>query len=214
MIENEDTPTTPRPIPHAAPSAGGTSQIPQPQAKSPHGISVYRWRADGSALLARSPWKLEDDHDAADGSAISAVYRRLDDQWDGLGYRQGRRQQLWLIPIVGEAARLTSEPVDLVQSCWSPDGTEIAFCANRRPDPDLSASMAVWVLTVATGQVRLLTPEEGLAQVPAWSPDGQESAYLYSPDQTEASNISPWIVNPHDSGTPQPPTQSAPYLTY
>ena len=179
----------------------------------PQGISEYSWRPDGSALLAHNPWKPEDEHDAADDSAISAVYRRLDDQWDGLGYRQGRRQQLWLIPIVGEAARLTSEPEDLVQSCWSPDGTEIAFRANRRPDPDLSASMAVWVLIVATGQLRRLTPDEGLAQMPAWSPDGQKIAYLYSPDQTEASNISPWIVNAHGSGTPQPATQSAQELT-
>src|SRR6266699_2759594 len=160
----------------------------------PRGISEYSWRADGSALLAHSPWKPEDEHNAADDSTFSVVYRRLDDQWDGLGYRHGRRQQLWLIPLAGEPARITSEPVDLVQSCWSPDGREIAFCTNRRPDPDLSASMAVWVLTVATGQLRGLTPEEGLAQTPSWSPDGQEIAYLYAPDQTEASNISPWIV--------------------
>jgi dipeptidyl aminopeptidase/acylaminoacyl peptidase len=179
----------------------------------PRGISEYSWRPDGSALLAHSPWKPEDDHSAADDSAISEVYRRLDDQWDGLGYRQGRRQQLWLIPLAGEPARLTSEPVDLVQSCWSPGGTEIAFCANRRPDPDLSASMAVWVLTVATGQLRRLTPEEGLAQMPVWSPDGQDIVYLYSPDQTEASNISPWIVNVQGSGSPQPAVQGSQELT-
>jgi dipeptidyl aminopeptidase/acylaminoacyl peptidase len=179
----------------------------------PLGISEYSWRPDGSALLAHSPWKPEDEHNAADDSTISIVYRCLDDQWDGLGYRQGRRQQLWLIPLAGEPARLTSEPVDLVQSCWSPDGTEIAFCANRRPDPDLSASMAVWVLTVATGQLRRLTPEEGLAQTPSWSPDGQEIAYLYAPDQTEASNISPWIVDAQGSGSPQPATQGSQELT-
>src|SRR5207253_9703146 len=151
----------------------------------PNGVTEYNWRPDGSALLAHSPWKPDDDRSAADDSAISEVYRRLDDQWDGLGYRQGRRQQLWLIPLTSEPTRLTSEPVDLVQSCWSPNGMEIAFCANRCPDPDLSVSMALWVLNLASGQLRRLTPEEGLAQAPAWSPGGQSIAYYYAADQTE-----------------------------
>lgn len=177
-------------------------------------VSEYSWRPDGLALLAHSPWKPEDDdHNVADSGAISMVYKRLDEQWDGLGYRYGRHQQLWLVPLDGEVTRLTSEPVDLVQSCWSPDGTEIAFCANRRQDPDLSVSMALWVLTVATGQMRRLTPETGLAQVPSWSPDGQRLAYLYSEDQTEASNISPWIVKAHGTDTPQPAVQGAQELT-
>lgn len=179
----------------------------------PQGVSEYSWRPDGTALLAHSPWKPDDDRGVTDTSAISMVYKRLDDQWDGMGYRQGRRQQLWLIPLAGETTRLTSEPVDLVQSCWSPDGTEIALCANRRNDPDLSVSMALWVLTLATGQLRRLTPETGLAQMPAWSPDGQHIAYLYTEDQTEASNVTPWIVDAHGTSTPSPAVASTEDMT-
>jgi len=181
--------------------------------KLQQGISEYNWRPDGLALLAHSPWKPEDDDNVADTSTISVVYKRLGEQWDGMGYRYGRRQQLWLVSLEGESTRLTSEPVDLVQSCWSPGGTEIAFCANRRQDPDLSVSMALWVLTIATGQMRRMTPETGLAQVPSWSPDGLHLAYLYSEDQTETSNISPWIVNAHGTDTPQPAAQGAQELT-
>ncbi len=177
------------------------------------GVSEYSWRPDGSALLAHSPWKPDDDHNVADSSAISVIYKRLDDQWDGIGYRQGRRQQLWLIPLAGETTRLTSEPVDLVQSCWSPDGAEIAFCANRRNDPDLSVSMAPWVLTLATGQLRRLAPETGLAQMPAWSPDGQHIAYLYTEDQTEASNVTPWIVDAQGTSTPRSAVASTEDMT-
>jgi dipeptidyl aminopeptidase/acylaminoacyl peptidase len=133
----------------------------------------------------------------------------LDEQWDGFGYKQGRHQQLWLITLDGTATRLTSEPVDIIQSCWAPDGSEIAFCANRRPDPDLSVSMALWVLTISTGQMRCLTSEDGSAQMPSWSPDGQTIAYYYSIDQTETSNISPWVVNAHDNSAPRPVTSSA-----
>jgi dipeptidyl aminopeptidase/acylaminoacyl peptidase len=172
------------------------------------GVTEFHWRSDGTALLAHSAWKPADDQNIADTSAISIVYTRLDEQWDGLGYKQGRHQQLWLISLDGTATRLTSEPVDLVQSCWSPDSTEIAFCANRRPDPDLSVSMALWVLTLSTGQMLRLTSEEGLAQMPAWSPDGQTIAYYYSEDQTETSNVFPWVVNVHSNDAPRPAISS------
>jgi dipeptidyl aminopeptidase/acylaminoacyl peptidase len=168
------------------------------------GVTDYNWRPDGSALLAHSFWKAADDQGLPDSSATAAIYTRLDEQWDSIGYKQRRHQQLWLVPLHGPATRLTAEPVDLVSSCWSPDGAEIAFCANRRADPDLSASMALWVLTLASGQMRRLTPEEGLAQMPAWSPDGQTLAYYYSADQTETANVSPWIVDAHGAGAPRP----------
>jgi dipeptidyl aminopeptidase/acylaminoacyl peptidase len=49
--------------------------------------------------------------------------------------------------------------------------------------------------------------------MPSWSPDGQNIAYYYSQDQTETSNVSPWIVNAHDNSTPRPATSSAVNLT-
>ncbi len=179
----------------------------------PQGVTEYSWRPDGAALLAHSAWKLVDDRDEPDTNAIAIVYTHIAEQLDGLGYRQGRNQQLWLLPLDGEPLRITSEPVDLVQSCWSPDGTEIAFCANRRPDSDLSESTALWVVTLATGQMRRLSPEDGQVQMPAWSPDGQRIAYYYAVDQTEAKNYSPWIVNAHNGEAPQPATSKTPEYT-
>ncbi|WP_052888953.1 prolyl oligopeptidase family serine peptidase [Thermogemmatispora carboxidivorans] len=171
----------------------------------PNGVSDYSWRPDGQALLVHSPWKPADDQEAGPREEETAlVYTRLDEQWDGIGHWHGRRIQLWLVPLEGEAVRLTAEPVHLVQSCWSPDGSEVAFCANRRPQPDLSTSMALWVLTLATGQLRRLTPEEGLAQMPSWSPDGRYLAYYYAPDQTETSNVTLWIVAADGSEAPRP----------
>ncbi|QBD78178.1 hypothetical protein EPA93_20120 [Ktedonosporobacter rubrisoli] len=176
----------------------------------PQGISSYSWRPDGKLLLATSAWKPGDDKaDPTDANELVYLYTRLDELQNGTGHLQGRHEQLWLIPLQGNAMRLTSEPVDLLQSSWSPDGTEIAFSANRRPLPDLSISKALWVLTVATGQMRRLTPEEGLAQEPAWSPDGQSIAYLYTPDQTEAGNVHPWVVAADGKSAPHPAVTGA-----
>lgn len=178
-----------------------------------HGVTEYSWHPDGQILLAHSPWKPPTESHDGLSERWSTVYTRLGTQWDGAGYNYGRYQQLWLIPLSGNAMRLTSEPVDLVQSCWSPDGQEIVFCANRRADPDLTVSMALWVLTLSTGQMRRLTPIEGLAQMPSWSPDGRQIAYLYSADQTETANISPWIVAAHGSDQPRPAVTDADSLT-
>jgi dipeptidyl aminopeptidase/acylaminoacyl peptidase len=192
------------------PLAGGeTQQV----SNLKQNITEFSWRPDGKAFLAHSSWKAIDDLNQPDTSAISVEYTRLDEQLDGLGYKQARHQQLWLITLDGTSTRLTSDSVDIIQSCWSPDGSEIAFCANRRPDPDLSVSMALWVLSISTRQMRCLTPEDGFAVMPSWSPDGQTVAYYYSKDQTETSNISPWIVNAHDKSVPRPATPSAVNLT-
>lgn len=177
-----------------------------------HDVTEYSWRPDGRAILAHSAWGPADEHAATDRSG-SEVFTRVDAHWNGLGYKQGRYQQLWLLPLEGPATRLTSEPVDLEQSCWSPEGTEIVFCANRRSDPDLSASRALWILTVATGQMQRLTPEEGLAQMPAWSPNGLAIAYLYTGDQSEAGNMAPWLVQADGNDTGHPIVTGAEEMT-
>jgi len=56
--------------------------------------------------------------------------------------------------------------------------------------------------------MRRLTPEEGAAQMPAWSPDGQTIAYYYSADQTGTSNTSPWVINAHGNSAPRPAASS------
>lgn len=174
-------------------------------------VTDFCWRPDGRALLAVSLWKSEDDQPDEQNESIVQVWTRLDETWDGTGYKQGRHQQLWLIDLENDlpATRLTFEPVDHAQPCWSPDSKEIAFCANRRTAPDLSVSAALWVLTLDTGRVRRLTPIEGLAQQPAWSPDGKWLAFYYAANQSETANVVPWIVEASGKSAPRPATTAS-----
>lgn len=171
-------------------------------------VADFSWRPDSKALLAQSAWKIEDEQDEAEDENVVQVWTRLDETWDGLGYKQGRHQQLWLLDLENAqpATRLTFEPIDHTQACWSPDSKEIALCVNRRTAPDLSVSAALWVLTLSSGRMRRLTPSEGLAMQPAWSPDGHVLAFYYAANQTETANIVPWIVNADGQSAPRPAT--------
>ncbi|MGH2506659.1 MAG: prolyl oligopeptidase family serine peptidase [Ktedonobacteraceae bacterium] len=178
-------------------------------------VANFCWRPNGKALLVQSPWKLADEQDGADDESVVQVWTRSDEIWDGLGYKHGRHQHLWLLDLeqTQSATRLTFEPVDHTQACWSPDGQEIAFCANRRTAPDLSVSAALWVLTLSSGRMRRLTPNEGSAMQPAWSPDGRMLAFYYTDDQTETANTTPWIVNADGQSAPRPATTSSQNVT-
>src|SRR5205085_8403759 len=54
----------------------------------PQGVVEYGWRPDGSALLAHSFWKPQDDQAMPDTGSAALVYSRLDEQLDGTGYKQ------------------------------------------------------------------------------------------------------------------------------
>ena len=67
---------------------------------------------------------------------------------------------------------LTSGSFDDREPNWSPDGSRIAFSSDR------SGNYDVWVLDVASGQVRQITKDPGNDFLPAWSPNGRELAFV------------------------------------
>jgi dipeptidyl aminopeptidase/acylaminoacyl peptidase len=60
---------------------------------------------------------------------------------------------------------------------WSPDGTKIAFAAGRDPDLSSSDTVDLYVLDVASKDVRKLVNADGPESSPVWSPDGKWIAY-------------------------------------
>ena len=84
---------------------------------------------------------------------------------------------------VDRSQRLTAGDFHVSEPCWSPDGKQIAFVSAPSPKADdMMFSGTVHVINVETGSVRKLTAHTGGESAPRWSPDGEQIAYLHSPE--------------------------------
>ena len=104
-----------------------------------------------------------------------------------------------------EAKRLTEgEAFSVGSFAWSPDGTRIAFSAQKDPDLISSFSSDIYILTVADKAVKKIVSTPGPDTNPKWSPDGKKIAY-----QTAAGSKYYFYTNgriaavPAEGGTPE-----------
>jgi dipeptidyl aminopeptidase/acylaminoacyl peptidase len=91
---------------------------------------------------------------------------------------------LWTIelPVSGappvEPKRLTrGDKFSIGEFSWSPDGTRIAFSAQKDPDLISSESADLYVVAVNDGAVKQIVSTPGPDTNPKWSPDGKKIAF-------------------------------------
>jgi dipeptidyl aminopeptidase/acylaminoacyl peptidase len=92
---------------------------------------------------------------------------------------------LWALEIPAGETEIVSEPKRLTEGdtfsvgefTWSPDGTRIAFSAQRDPDLISSESADIYVVTVSDSKVKKIVSTPGPDRNPQWSPDGKQIAY-------------------------------------
>ncbi len=154
----------------------------------PRGVSDFEWSPDGARIVAVScsvGATFEEDARRRGrrarprpGEPPPSDYRfidRLEYMLNGKGFLYDRVNHLWLVDVAtGAASRLTEGAVSDDTPTWSPDGTRIAFVANRRRDPDLAFRPAIHVVDVDSREVTAITagPRSAFG-TPAWLPDGQ-----------------------------------------
>jgi tricorn protease len=75
---------------------------------------------------------------------------------------------IWVAPAKGgEAHLLVSHPAEESRPLYSPDGTKLAFVSTRTGGGD------IYILTVASGELKRLTFDDRLDQLDSWSRDGR-----------------------------------------
>ncbi len=116
-----------------------------------------------------------------DVKRITRIFYKL----DGVGYlNPDNHQQIFIIDVEQdepEPRQVTTGPWNHRDPAWSPDGTHLAFVANRREDDDYTPYLSdIWVLNLRTegAEPVQITPGTLSLGSPAWSPDGAQIAFV------------------------------------
>jgi TolB protein len=116
------------------------------------------------------------------------------------------RQNLWVIPATGGAARTLTQASQFGQYYprWSPDGRRIVFMQTVPP----YITWDLRVLRVRTGKVTDLTRDPHNEFDPAWSPDGKRIVFA-SDAASHAGFRSLWVIAADGSGLHRLTTEAA-----
>lgn len=136
------------------------------------------------------------------------VIKRLYYKSDGAGYWDGRRNHICIIeaslkdtPAAGR--RMTSGCFDHGSPTWSPDGSMLAFSADRSEYADWTRESYIWTIPVDLETQDVPEPkhwslDKGTSGAPAWSPCGRYIAYIGNDgSENRGSNDGLWVVDTH-----------------
>ena len=161
----------------------------------PRGVGDIVWSPDGTRLVVTSTSigaTAEEDAKRRNkaskpgpGEPPDSDYRfidRLGYMLNGAGFLYDKVSHLWLIDAAtGAAERLTDGGPGDTEPAWSPDGTRVAFAANRRRDHDLKFIQDIHVVDVETKAITAVTGgPTAVFGIPTWMPDGRTLAVLGS----------------------------------
>ena len=157
--------------------------------KEKYGISGFEWSPDATRILLtiRDPDPIDTllAHKKPKQTPPWEV-DRLQFKRDRVGYLTGnRRTHLSVFDVATKkTTQITSGEFDAGSAVWSPDGTRVAFVANRTENPDGNANSDIWVVDAANtdkgADLIQVTTNHGSDGSPAWSPDGEWIAHVTS----------------------------------
>ena len=150
--------------------------------KMENGVNGFEWAPDSKRIAI-----------AAEAPETKAMKDRKDSFGDyHVFHADYEMSQLWLLDLpttdaagstgpLAEPKRLTQgDTFSINEFSFSPDGSRIAFSAQRDPDLISGFSEDIYTVSVADGAVKKLVETPGPDSDPHWSSDGSQIAYTTS----------------------------------
>ena len=150
--------------------------------KMENGVNGFEWAPDSKRIAI-----------AAEAPETKAMKDRKDSFGDyHVFHTDYEMSQLWLLDLpttdaagstgpLAEPKRLTQgDTFSINEFSFSPDGSRIAFSAQRDPDLISGFSEDIYTVSVADGAVKKLVETPGPDSDPHWSSDGSQIAYTTS----------------------------------
>ena len=152
------------------------------------GASAIAWSPDSKKLALLVPDPDPDDPnpdaDAKDKKPKPRVITRLQFMRDGEGYLNDVKRHIHVFDIATKNdVQLTTDKFDDGAPAWAPDGSLIAFSANRTDNPDANDNTDIFVVEPRAGaKPRAITTSPSSDSSPVFAPDGKSIAYLTGGD--------------------------------
>jgi dipeptidyl aminopeptidase/acylaminoacyl peptidase len=175
------------------------------------GVGDLAWSPDGTRIALTididPPRFIVGPTPAGDEAPTARRITRLDWQWDEVG-PVDRWSHLHVVDARRGAKprQLTGGDWGASKPAWSPDGSRIAFVADRNADADLLPRTSIWTIEADAAPGR--EPREVLAlggpvDKPAWSPDGRWIAAVGFVPVDPLDDVMPEVVvAPFDGSAP------------
>lgn len=173
------------------------------------GVVDFAWSPDGRRIAVMANVLDETGASGEYKPGRYRVIRRLGYKTDGPGYWDNAWPQLFLLdvssPEPAAGTQLTTAAHGVTEARWSPDGKAIAYLSSGDADPDRTSVRNIYVAsletdgdTVTIGSTLQLTSDLAIQSL-AWSPSGQEIAFLGDDlSDDRATNTGVWVVRVAD----------------
>jgi dipeptidyl aminopeptidase/acylaminoacyl peptidase len=150
---------------------------------------------------------------SADPSPLARRITRADWRWDGSGHLD-RWSHLFVVEarVGGRPRQVTNGDWGVADISWAPDGRTVAFTADLSETADTLPRPVIWAIDVDAGCApRPVLVHAGLANHPAYSPDGRWLAAIGVLDREPIDDVSPELLLAPADGS-GPPWALAPEL--